>query len=52
MYTPSKTLLYTFITFAIASIVSLAMRELDSFIFASSIADVLGIYMAVKTFRS
>ncbi len=52
MYTPSKTLLNTFITFAIASIVSLAMRELDSFIFASSIADVLGIYMAVKSFRS
>jgi hypothetical protein len=52
MYTPSNTLLYTFITFGFASIVCLALRDANSFIFASSIADVLGIYMAVKTFRS
>jgi hypothetical protein len=52
MYTPSKTLLYTFITFGFAAIVSLAMRDANSFIFTSSIADVLGIYMAVKTFKS
>jgi len=52
MYTPSKTLLYTFITFGLASVVCIALRDANSFIFTSSIADALGIYMAVKTFKS
>jgi len=52
MYTPSNTLLYTFITFGFASVICIAMRDANSFIFTSAIADTLGIYMAVKTFKS
>lgn len=52
MYTPSNTLLFTFITFASCAIISLAMRELESFMFTAAIADVIGIYMAVKSFKS